>query len=96
MLSGPTQYRLSMIIAPERKLVPCAQGLGFPQLSKQGVQPPFFSLMVQEVIPAPQFSMWLNPDRDSPQGGTLLLGGIDRTQYSGQLVTLPLSLQANG
>lgn len=32
-----------------------------------------------------QFSLWFNPVLDSPQGGELVLGGLDPTRYQGQI-----------
>lgn len=63
------------------------QGLGFPALSKQGVMPPFFNMLQQGLLNAPEFSIWLN--RDIREGvfpaGEILLGGINPARYSGEL-----------
>ena len=64
-----------------------SQGLAFPALSKQGVAPPFFNMLQERLLDAPEFSIWLN--KDTREGvfpaGELLLGGINPARYSGEL-----------
>ena len=67
------------------------QGLGFPILSAQNVTPPFFNMVQQNALPKAQFSIWLHPDMSAATPGEMVLGGIDQSQYTGELWTIPLS-----
>ncbi|BDA43815.1 Cathepsin E [Coccomyxa sp. Obi] len=62
-------------------------GLGFPALSKQGVLPPFINMLQENLLDAPEFSIWLNKDLSNGMfpAGELLFGGINHTRYSGNL-----------
>jgi hypothetical protein len=64
------------------------QGLAFQGLSKQAnVVPPFFNMLQQKLLDAPEFSIWLN--KNITQGifpaGQLLFGGINSSLYTGGL-----------
>lgn len=67
------------------------QGLAFPSISRQPFLPPFFTMLQQNLLAAPQFSVWLNPDPDSQDAGEVIFGGLDPTAYTGSLQTVPLS-----
>lgn len=43
------------------------------------------SLHTAQLIDNLQFSIWLNPVLDSPNGGELILGGVDTDRYQGQI-----------
>ena len=63
------------------------QGLGFPALSKQGVLPPFINMLQENLLDAPDFSIWLNKDIrvGTFPAGELVFGGVNRTRYFGDL-----------
>jgi len=58
-------------------------GMGFPQISVDGVMPPFQNMIEQGVVENPVFSFWLNRNPDDPNGGELVLGGSDPDKYTG-------------
>ncbi|XP_032894049.1 cathepsin E-B-like [Amblyraja radiata] len=60
-------------------------GLGYPSLAEGGAIPVFDRMMHQGLLEEPVFSVRLNREVDSDDGGELLLGGIDHTQYTGQI-----------
>ena len=67
------------------------QGLAFPSISSQKFVPPFWNMVIQEVLAAPQFSIWLNPDSSDIMAGELTFGGIDHARYTGEFQTVFLS-----
>lgn len=69
-------------------------GLGFKEISIDGVVPPMYNIIAQELIAQPTFSFYLNRDNNGtidPEGGKLLLGPSDPTLYSGCMTYVPLS-----
>ena len=67
------------------------QGLGFQALSQMKVAPPFFTMLSEDLLPQPEFSLWLNPDPMQLDAGEITLGGIDSSRFSGNLTFLPAS-----
>eukprot|EP01060_Flectonema_neradi_P041068 TRINITY_DN95_c0_g1_i1.p1 TRINITY_DN95_c0_g1~~TRINITY_DN95_c0_g1_i1.p1 ORF type:complete len:387 (+),score=90.55 TRINITY_DN95_c0_g1_i1:125-1285(+) len=65
-------------------------GMGWPQISVNGITPVFFNLMNQQKVDAGQFSFWLSatPGKD---GGELALGGTDPDKYSGDFNYVPVT-----
>lgn len=82
---------------PQLQGMPCnffcilLQGLGFESLSQMKVTPPFFTMLDEDLLPQPEFSIWLNPDPMQLNAGEITLGGIDHSRYSGDLTFLPTS-----
>ncbi|KFH41776.1 aspartic-type endopeptidase-like protein [Hapsidospora chrysogenum ATCC 11550] len=70
-------------------------GIGYPvneaQVISQGMQP-YKNLPARladdDIIASPSYSLWLNDFEASR--GNLLFGGVDRSQYHGELVTVPI------
>ena len=57
------------------------QGMGFPQISVDGLTPPFSNLVKQKLIKDPVFSFWLDRDVNDEKGGEIVLGGADPAHY---------------
>ncbi|PNW84254.1 hypothetical protein CHLRE_04g226850v5 [Chlamydomonas reinhardtii] len=68
-------------------------GMGFPAISVQHVPPPFTRLVEEGGLAAPVFSFWLNRDPNAPNGGELVLGGIDPTHFTGEHTWVPVTRQ---
>lgn len=66
-------------------------GLGFQSISVGGVQPPFFSMIMQGLIDQPVFSVWLNRDQNGKTGGEIIFGGSDPSKYQGNIAYIPVS-----
>ncbi|XP_051886233.1 nothepsin [Pristis pectinata] len=60
-------------------------GLGYPVLAEGGAVPVFDRMMHQGLLEAPVFSFLLNREMDRHRGGELLLGGINHSQYTGEI-----------
>ncbi|KAH8377085.1 hypothetical protein KR093_003399 [Drosophila rubida] len=70
-------------------------GLGFREIAIGDVTPPMYTLIEQQLITQPTFSIYLNRNNtgtiDATSGGKLLLGPSDPTLYTGCLTYVPLS-----
>lgn len=66
-------------------------GMGFPAISVKHVTPPFHNMIDQKLVPEPVFSFWLNRDPDAPNGGELVLGGVDPAHHKGEHAWVPVT-----
>merc|ERR1712023_201977 len=64
-------------------------GLGFKTISQYHIPTPFEQMISQKLISEPVFAFYL-PD-DASATGELVLGGIDKSHYTGELVSVPLT-----
>ncbi|XP_028740023.1 pepsin A-3 [Peromyscus leucopus] len=64
-------------------------GLGYPDLSLQGVLPVFDNIWMQGLIPQNLFAFYLSSKDE--KGSMLMLGGVDPAYYSGDLHWVPVS-----
>jgi len=65
-------------------------GMAFSSISVDGVVPPWYNIVKQQLVAAPIFSFWLSKNINGPNGGQLILGGTDSTYYTGTPVYVPL------
>ncbi|XP_017050027.1 aspartic proteinase [Drosophila ficusphila] len=67
-------------------------GLGFSSIAIDGITPPFYNLVAQNLIKKAVFSIYLNRNGSNAiNGGELILGGTDSSLYSGCLTYVPVS-----
>lgn len=66
-------------------------GMAFNSISVDGVPTVFDNMIAQHLVAEPVFSFYLNRDPSDPNGGELLLGGVDPTRYSGKITYAPLT-----
>ncbi|XP_047330225.1 aspartic proteinase A1-like [Impatiens glandulifera] len=66
-------------------------GLGFPELSVEGVVPVWYNMMNQGLIRNPVFSFWLNRNTKEEEGGELVFGAIDSRHYIGNHTYVPVT-----
>merc|ERR1711907_348805 len=67
-------------------------GLGFKSISQYQIPTPFEQMISQKLISEPVFAFYL-PD-DASAKGELVLGGVDKSHYTGELVTVPLTSES--
>ena len=61
------------------------QGMGFPEIAVEQAVPPFNMMLDQGLLAEPVFAFWLNRNPDDPEGGEMVLGGIDEAHYTGDI-----------
>merc|ERR1712032_995195 len=64
-------------------------GLGFKSISQYQIPTPFESMIDQKLIDEPVFAFYLQ--QDASKQGELILGGFDKSHYTGELVDVPLT-----
>jgi len=64
-------------------------GLGFKSISQYQIPTPFEQMISQKLIEKPVFAFYLPSTAGAT--GELTLGGIDKSHYTGELVTVPLT-----
>lgn len=65
-------------------------GLAFDNIASGDATPPFYNLMTDNLLHKPIFSLWLNGTDDTDRSGELILGGVDRSRFSGQVSFTPV------
>lgn len=64
-------------------------GLGFDNIAAGAAVPPFYNMMEDKSLYKPIFSLWLNGTSDAVSG-ELILGGVDRSRFEGQVTFAPV------
>ncbi|XP_028842056.1 napsin-A [Denticeps clupeoides] len=60
-------------------------GMGYPAISVDQVTPVFDTVMANRLLPQNVFSFYMNRDPKAAVGGELVLGGMDKEHYSGDV-----------
>jgi len=66
-------------------------GMGYPEISVNGMEPVFQQMIDQKVVPAPEFAFYLAKHGTTTAGGELTLGGVDDTKYTGDFTAVPVT-----
>jgi cathepsin E len=67
-----------------------SQGLGFPQLSNMRTLPVFFNMIVQGLMDAPTFAVYLNPNPAAEPAGEVQFGGMNSARFTGAMNWTPV------
>lgn len=65
-------------------------GMGYPEISVDIVTPVMNSLIEQDKVD-PIFGFWLNRDPTAKNGGEMVVGGIDKDHYTGEITWAPVT-----
>ncbi|CAI6009694.1 unnamed protein product [Closterium sp. NIES-65] len=57
-------------------------GLGFKEVSVNGIVPPWYNMLDQGLVPEPVFSFWFNKDPGAEIAGEVVFGGVDEAHYT--------------
>ncbi|XP_066111251.1 cathepsin E isoform X1 [Saccopteryx bilineata] len=68
-------------------------GLGYPSLAVGGVTPVFDSMLAQNLVDVPMFSVYMTSDPEGGAGSELIFGGYDHSHFSGSLNWVPVTKQ---
>jgi len=66
-------------------------GMGYSNIAVDGVVPPFYNMLKQELVPSPVFSFYLSRNPEDTLGGEILLGGSDPNYYEGNFTYVPVT-----
>jgi len=66
-------------------------GMGYSTIAVDGVVPPFYNMLKQNLVQSPVFSFYLSRNPDATLGGEILLGGSDPNYYSGNFTYVPVT-----
>lgn len=66
-------------------------GMGFQEISVDGVVPIFYNMVAQKLVDEPVFAFWLNRNATAESGGELSLGGADKAHYTGDITYTPVT-----
>ena len=68
-------------------------GLGYDTIAVNGIPPPFYNMIDQDLLDEPVFAFYLG-DTAKGTDSVCTFGGIDKKAYSGKMVKLPLRRKA--
>ncbi|BFZ04964.1 hypothetical protein BsWGS_08003 [Bradybaena similaris] len=68
-------------------------GMGYPEISVDGVVPVFNNIVSQKLVQQPVFAFYLNRNATSETGGELTLGGTDPRRYTGNFTYLNVHIK---
>lgn len=68
-------------------------GLGYDTISVNGIVPPFYNMIAQNLLDEPVFAFYLG-DTNAGQESEAIFGGIDESHYTGKLTKIPLRRKA--
>jgi len=68
-------------------------GMGFPQISVDGVVPPFQNMIAQNLVEESVFSFWLSRNPSAEKGGEITFSGSDPNHFKGDITWTPITRQ---
>ncbi|XP_065646786.1 lysosomal aspartic protease isoform X2 [Hydra vulgaris] len=68
-------------------------GMGYSQISVNGVVPPFYNMVDQKLVEDAVFSFYLDRNVNDSTGGELLLGGVDSSKFVGDITYTPVTVE---
>nr|POF14950.1 vacuolar protease a [Quercus suber] len=69
-------------------------GLGYDTISVNGITPPFYEMINQDLLDEPVFSFYLSDTNAQGAESEVTFGGVNEDHYSGKMTTIPLRRKA--
>ncbi|KAK2754011.1 Vacuolar protease A [Arachnomyces sp. PD_36] len=69
-------------------------GLGYDTISVNGIVPPFYNMLEQDLLDEPVFAFYLGDTNKDGDDSVATFGGIDESHYTGELTKIPLRRKA--
>lgn len=66
-------------------------GMAFDEISVDNAKTPFRQMIDSGLVSEPLFSVWLNRDKNDPEGGEIVFGGIDDKHVDGEFTYTPVT-----
>lgn len=65
-------------------------GLGFDNIAAAEMTSPIQNMLQDKLMHKPIFSLWLNGTEEQGKAGELILGGLDRSKFEGNIIFAPV------
>ena len=69
-------------------------GLGYDTIAVNGIPPPFYNMLDQDLLDEPVFAFYLSDTNEDADGSEVVFGGIDKDHYTGKMTKIPLRRKA--
>jgi len=69
-------------------------GLGYDTISVNGIPPPFYNMLEQDLLDEPVFAFYLGDTNDEGSESVATFGGVDESHYTGEVTKIPLRRKA--
>jgi cathepsin D len=67
-------------------------GMGWPDISVDGLEPVFQSMVDQKLVEKPVFAFWLGHEtQEGEMAGEITIGGIDNSRFTGDISYVPVT-----
>jgi len=69
-------------------------GLGYDTIAVNGIEPPFYKMIDQDLIDEPVFAFYLSDTNNEGSESVVTFGGVDESHYTGKMTKIPLRRKA--
>lgn len=69
-------------------------GLGYDTIAVNGIAPPFYNMLDQDLLDEPVFGFYLGDTNKDGDDSVATFGGIDKSHYTGEMTKIPLRRKA--
>lgn len=69
-------------------------GLGYDTIAVNGIVPPFYNMLDQDLLDEPVFSFYLGNTNEEGDDSVAIFGGVSKEHYTGDMTMIPLRRKA--